>query len=122
MGEYSVMVKGPRCPFCGRSDLLTAIEERGRFYVLCGSCDAQGPGCPTREDAVRRWARDPGATMGKQGIGIRGDGRADPDYTETPGTCACGGKTWRRESERAGTAAYWQCEGCGRCYPETRRA
>ena len=57
----------PDCPFCG-SQRLVARHDKERWFVLCDSCGAQGPDCPTQEGAVRRWARDPAAwAYGTQG-------------------------------------------------------
>jgi len=45
------------CQFCDCDD--TWIENRGSnlnyFFACCGDCDARGPECRDREEAIRLW-------------------------------------------------------------------
>ena len=45
------------CPFCGSADTgLTRNEvARGRYYVECGECQAQGPHVNDLDKAVDAW-------------------------------------------------------------------
>ena len=52
------------CPWCGGNDLGTTDDEYGIFGVVCWSCQAQGPGKQSSDDADEAWNRrapDPAA-------------------------------------------------------------
>ncbi len=46
------------CPFCNRdSDLRVGEWLRGKWFVSCNGCDADGPMGRKREEAVAAWNR-----------------------------------------------------------------
>ena len=42
------------CPFCGGRDLRLS-EEEGPAYVICDSCETEGPVCPFWQQAANKW-------------------------------------------------------------------
>ena len=48
------------CPFCkseavGYYGDTTPFLTRGRYWIYCMRCEAQGPKAETRNDAIRKW-------------------------------------------------------------------
>lgn len=44
------------CPFCGNGTIGFWIDKGNVFYwVICGACNARGPGSGTKEGAIATW-------------------------------------------------------------------
>jgi Lar family restriction alleviation protein len=48
-----------RCPFCGGRSVRLHGQPGDSWSVECLSCNAWGPYCPSREQAIMEWNRAP---------------------------------------------------------------
>jgi Lar family restriction alleviation protein len=54
------------CPFCGGDAQTDFIEHIFSYLIECYVCDAQGPICETKEEAIAAWNTRAAASIGDQ--------------------------------------------------------
>lgn len=49
-------MKIKKCPFCGSERVMLNSSGKAVFYwVICDSCEAEGPSASTKKEAVEEW-------------------------------------------------------------------
>lgn len=58
-GVMSDELKPTACPFCGHDNVDTFYEGSSDWYVMCGTCVADGPSEGSKRRAIAAWNRRP---------------------------------------------------------------